>query len=93
MTLNFPIHYLSLNQLFRSCIFWEGMSYALLSSWLDQKMLPVNILIEFWSFIPLFLFFNSSIRGFQDVSAQGTEGLAMKESELVKMTLHWSQRV
>ena len=36
---------------------------------------------------------NMSIRGFQDASAQGTEGLAMKESKPVKMPLYGSQRV
>ena len=50
-------------------------------------------LIEFWPFWPLFLFFITSMRGFQDASTQGTEGLAMEESKLVKMPLHGSQRV
>ena len=31
-----------------------------------------------WSFIPLFLFFNMSINGFQDASAWVTEGLALQ---------------
>ena len=35
-------------------------------------------LIEFWSFIPLFLFFNTSISGFEDVSAQVTAGLVLR---------------
>ena len=50
-------------------------------------------LIGFWPFRPLFLFFNTSIRGFQDASAQGTEGLAMNEYKLAKIPLHGSQRV
>ena len=33
--------------------------------------------IEFWSFIPLFPFFNTSIGGFQDTSAWVIEGLVL----------------
>ena len=54
---------------------------------------PHHTLIGFWSFRTLFLFFDTSIGGFQDASVQETEGLAMNESKLVKMPLHGSQRV
>ena len=50
-------------------------------------------LIGFWPFRSLVLFFNTSIRGFQDTSVQETEGLAMNEYKLVNMPLHGSQRV
>ena len=35
-------------------------------------------LIEFFSFIPLFLFFNTLISAFQDASAWVTEGLVLR---------------
>ena len=56
-------------------------------------MTPPSTMIEFWPSCPLFLFFNMSIRDFQDASAQGTEGLAMKESKLIKVPLYGSHRV
>ena len=34
--------------------------------------------IEFWSFIPLFVFFNMSMSGFQDACAQVTEGFVLR---------------
>ena len=66
--------------------------------WHKWNMNPNDVMltwfvIGFWPLGPLFLFFNTSIRGFQDASVQETEGLAMKESKLVKMPLHGSQRV
>ena len=53
-------------------------------------MFTIERILAFLTFIP---FLQLSIGGFQDASAQGTEGLAMKESKLVKMPLHRSQRV
>ena len=44
----------------------------------DMDQTLCDEVIEFWSFIPLFIFFNSSISGFQDASAQVTEGLVLR---------------
>ena len=49
-----------------------------------------NRILAFLTFIPVLQYL---IGGFQDASAQGTEGLAMKQSKLVKMPLHGSHRV
>ena len=43
-----------------------------------SRNLHKRALIEFWTFIPLFLFFNTFNLCFQDASAWVTEGLALK---------------
>ena len=42
------------------------------------QMKQEQYVIEFWTFIPLFLFFNMFNQCFQDASAQVTEGLVLK---------------
>ena len=45
---------------------------------MEQRQMRLVNLIEFWAFVPLFLFFNMSIGVFQDACAWVTEGLALK---------------
>ena len=50
----------------------------IISACLKSLNCSVVRVIEFWSFIPLFLFFNRSIGGFQDASSWVTEGLVLR---------------
>ena len=45
---------------------------------MEQRWMRLVNLIEFWTFIPLFLFFNMFNWCFQDASAWVAEGLALK---------------
>ena len=45
---------------------------------MEQRHMRLVNLIEVWTFIPLFLFFNMLNHCFQDASAQVTEGLVLK---------------
>ena len=45
---------------------------------MEQRQMRLDTMKEFWTFIPLFLFFNTFYQCFQDASAQGAEGLVLK---------------
>ena len=61
------------------CDWYQTLPYIIFTQ--GRVVLPDRIL-AFLTFIPFFI---TSIGGFQDASAQGTEGLTMKESKLVKI--------
>ena len=50
-------------------------------TWCDIEKILLHLhvnMIEYWTFIPVFLFFNRLISGFQDASAWVTEGLVLR---------------
>ena len=48
---------------------------------MEQRQMRLVNLIEFWTFIPLFLFFKAFNQSTKMISSQGTEGLVLKTDQ------------